>query len=102
MINPVRNGDVSAAFQYRERYVEGCNPYIDCVVEKIFACFNTENGMWRAAIWDAMKSAKSISKFQYRERYVEGCNVPHGHKDGRCVLRFNTENGMWRAAILCP
>ena len=37
-------------FQYRERYVEGCNftglqPFLYLIIS-----FNTENGMWRAAI----------------------------------------------------
>ena len=58
MINPVRNGDVSAAFQYRERYVEGCNV--------------------SARIAVTVRGA-----FQYRERYVEGCNtvplIPWGY-----------------------
>ncbi len=43
---------VCLTFQYRERYVEGCNVIIVAV------------------------SINIIMEFQYRERYVEGCNIP--------------------------
>ena len=36
--------------------------------------FNTENGMWRAAMFDHDVADKAQIRFQYRERYVEGCN----------------------------
>ena len=37
--------------------------------------FNTENGMWRAAIWTLCNATPVDGEFQYRERYVEGCNL---------------------------
>ena len=37
-------------FQYRERYVEGCNRLEEKKAAAKKAGFNTENGMWRAAI----------------------------------------------------
>ena len=74
MINPVRNGDVSAAFQYRERYVEGCNAQRS-LRDAFKYSFNTENGMWRAAIRSMTTGLKWSLLFQYRERYVEGCNM---------------------------
>ena len=62
-------------FQYRERYVEGCNQTKLENAIKHITSFNTENGMWRAAI--------SPSSDSYWPK-----------------TSFNTENGMWRAAIL--
>ena len=47
-------------FQYRERSVEGCNftglqPFLYLIIS-----FNTENGMWRAAIRQSWKMLSSI------------------------------------------
>ena len=66
-------GVMATKFQYRERYVEGCN-HSTWVDPRAVLCFNTENGMWRAAIdkVEVCKNKKTV--FQYRERYVEGCN----------------------------
>ena len=75
MINPVRNGDVSAAFQYRERYVEGCNPKT-CGVIKDFGLVSIPRTVCGGLqfhpvfFWET-----NADRFQYRERYVEGCNA---------------------------
>ena len=63
------------AFQYRERYVEGCNALTSVLGYRQKSSFNTENGMWRAAIKSIIVLALTVLVFQYRERYVEGCNL---------------------------
>ena len=79
--------------------MEGCNLIFFFLISSMMIRFNTENGMWRAAIVITYNVGKAFSQFQYRERYVEGCNdQPESLDDFRSDC-FNTENGMWRAAI---
>ena len=63
-------------FQYRERYVEGCN-----LSPQGFTVTEVDGFQYRERYVEGCNQKRlpdireAILEFQYRERYVEGCNA---------------------------